>query len=132
MPSLSTPAVQSPAPEVRFVFAAPSPYTARFDATRAGLGIALELQRLAREQQLPVRPKNTTRGSSNAGAHQGMGEVCGSCVQWSPIHLRLGVRDQVGMSARERATSGKTLSRARSAVIKGTPSCWAAATNSQS
>ena len=44
-----------PAPEVRFVFAAPSPYTGRFDATRAGLGIALELQRLAREQALPVR-----------------------------------------------------------------------------
>lgn len=42
-------------PEVRFVFAATSPYTGRFDATRAGLGIALELQRLAREQQLPVR-----------------------------------------------------------------------------
>lgn len=51
-PALPAPA---PAPEVRFVFAAPSPYTARFDATRAGLGIALELQRLAREQQLPVR-----------------------------------------------------------------------------
>jgi len=44
-----------PVPEVRFVFAAPSPYTGRFDATRAGLGIALELQRLAREQALPVR-----------------------------------------------------------------------------
>ena len=55
MPSLSPPPVQSPAPEVRFVFAAPSPYTGRFDATRAGLGIALELQRMAREQQLPVR-----------------------------------------------------------------------------
>jgi len=51
-PALPVPA---PVPEVRFVFAAPSPYTARFDATRAGLGIALELQRLAREQQLPVR-----------------------------------------------------------------------------
>lgn len=44
-----------PVPEVRFVFAAPSPYTGRFDSTRAGLGIALELQRLAREQMLPVR-----------------------------------------------------------------------------
>lgn len=37
------------------MFAAPSPYTGRFDATRAGLGTALELQRLAREQQLPLR-----------------------------------------------------------------------------
>jgi hypothetical protein len=26
-----------------------------FDATRAGLGMALELQRIARQQQLPVR-----------------------------------------------------------------------------
>ncbi|MBM5825724.1 MAG: hypothetical protein FJ054_10275 [Cyanobacteria bacterium M_surface_10_m2_119] len=51
-PALPAPA---PVPAGRFVFAAPSPYTARFDATRAGLGIALELQRLAREQQLPVR-----------------------------------------------------------------------------
>ncbi len=55
MPILNQPAVQVPAPEVRFVFAAPSPYTGRFDAIRAGLGIALELQRVARQQQLPVR-----------------------------------------------------------------------------
>lgn len=52
--SLSLPA-PAPVPEVRFVVAAPSPYTGRFDATRAGLGMALELRRLAREQQLPVR-----------------------------------------------------------------------------
>lgn len=45
----------SPPPEVRFVLAAPSPYTGRFDATRAGLGIALELRRIAQEQGLPVR-----------------------------------------------------------------------------
>lgn len=55
MPIASLPAIPPPAPEVRFVFAAPSPYTGRFDATRAGLGIALELQRLSREQRLPVR-----------------------------------------------------------------------------
>jgi len=46
---------QAPPPEVRFVLAAPSPYTGRFDATRAGLGIALELRRLAQEHHLPVR-----------------------------------------------------------------------------
>ena len=55
MPTLPPKPAPAPAPEVRFVFAAPSPYTGRFDATRAGLGIALELQRMAREQQLPVR-----------------------------------------------------------------------------
>jgi hypothetical protein len=32
-----------------------SPYTGRFDATRAGLGIALELHRIAREHQLTLR-----------------------------------------------------------------------------
>lgn len=48
-------ATASPPPEVRFVIAAPSPYTARFDALRAGLGMALQLQRLAEEQRLPVR-----------------------------------------------------------------------------
>ena len=55
MPILHPPVVQTPPPEVRFVLAAPSPYTGRFDATRAGLGIALELHRLAREHHLPVR-----------------------------------------------------------------------------
>lgn len=55
MPTLQPPAVPPPPPEVRFVLAAPSPYTGRFDATRAGLGIALELRRLAQEHRLPVR-----------------------------------------------------------------------------
>lgn len=55
MPTVPPIPAPAPVPEVRFLFAAPSPYTGRFDATRAGLGIALELQRMAREQQLPVR-----------------------------------------------------------------------------
>ena len=55
MPTLSPMPAPAPPPEVRFVLAAPSPYTGRFDATRAGLGIALELHRIAREHQLPLR-----------------------------------------------------------------------------
>jgi hypothetical protein len=43
------------APEVRFITLAPSTYTHRFDCVRAGLGIALQLQRLSEEHQLPVR-----------------------------------------------------------------------------
>ena len=54
MSTLTPIPVPAQVPEVRFVFAAPSPYTGRFDATRAGLGIALELKRIAREQHLPV------------------------------------------------------------------------------
>lgn len=42
-------------PEVRFLCFAPSPYTGRHDAMRAGLGILLSLQRLAGEHRLPVR-----------------------------------------------------------------------------
>ena len=55
MPTLPPMPAPAPPPEVRFVLAAPSPYTGRFDATRAGLGIALELHRIAREHQLPLR-----------------------------------------------------------------------------
>ena len=55
MPTIPPKPAPAPVPEVRFVFAAPSPHTGRFDATRAGLGIALELHRMGREQQLPVR-----------------------------------------------------------------------------
>ena len=55
MPILPPMPAPAPPPEVRFVLAAPSPYTGRFDATRAGLGIALELHRIAREHQLPLR-----------------------------------------------------------------------------
>lgn len=42
------------APEVRFVTVAPSSYTMRYDSVRAGLGIALQLQRLSVEHALPV------------------------------------------------------------------------------
>jgi hypothetical protein len=42
-------------PEVRFLNFAPSPYTGRHDAFRAGCGILLSLQRLAREHKLPLR-----------------------------------------------------------------------------
>jgi hypothetical protein len=44
-----------PAPEVRFLCLAPSPYTGRHDATRAGLGIYLSLQRVAGEHKLNLR-----------------------------------------------------------------------------
>jgi hypothetical protein len=42
-------------PEVRFLNLAPSPYTQRHDAFRAGCGIVLSLERLAREHKLPLR-----------------------------------------------------------------------------
>ena len=42
-------------PEVRFLNLAPSPYTLRHDALRAGCGILLSLERLAREHKLPLR-----------------------------------------------------------------------------
>ena len=62
----------APAPEVRFVLAAPSPYTGRFDTARAALGMALELRRLATEQRLPLRlrllalPANAGRAEAAA------------------------------------------------------------------
>src|SRR6478672_3249175 len=40
--------------EVRFLNLAPSPYTQRHDAFRAGCGILLSLQRLVREHKLPL------------------------------------------------------------------------------
>ena len=42
-------------PEVRFLCFAPSPYTGRHDATRAGLGIYLSLDRVIREYKLDLR-----------------------------------------------------------------------------
>jgi hypothetical protein len=42
------------------------------------------------------------------------------------------LRIQPPQRSKARATPGNASSRARSAVTKGTPSCWAAATNSQS
>jgi hypothetical protein len=47
-------AAQGP-PEVRFLNLAPSPYTQRHDAFRAGCGIRLSLDRLVREHKLPLR-----------------------------------------------------------------------------
>jgi 4-amino-4-deoxy-L-arabinose transferase-like glycosyltransferase len=52
-PPASPPAAQA-APEVRFLCFAPSPYTKRHDALRAGLGIYLSLERLVGEHQLPL------------------------------------------------------------------------------
>ena len=43
------------AAEVRFLNLAPSPYTHRHDAFRAGCGILLSLERVAREHKLPLR-----------------------------------------------------------------------------
>jgi len=43
-------------PEVRFLCLAPSPYTHRHDALRAGMGIYLSLERVAREQRIELRP----------------------------------------------------------------------------
>ena len=42
-------------PEVRFLCFAPSPYTGRHDAMRAGLGIFLSLRRVAEEHKLALR-----------------------------------------------------------------------------
>jgi hypothetical protein len=42
-------------PEVRFLNLAPSPYTQRHDAFRAGCGILLSLERLVREHKLPLQ-----------------------------------------------------------------------------
>ena len=47
-------AAQDP-PEVRFLNLAPSPYTQRHDAFRAGCGILLSLERLVREHKLGLR-----------------------------------------------------------------------------
>ena len=42
-------------PEVRFLCFAPSPYTSRHDALRAGLGIYLSLEQVIGEHKLPLR-----------------------------------------------------------------------------
>ena len=42
-------------PEVRFLSFAPSPYTGRHDAMRAGLGILLSLERVSAEHRLSLR-----------------------------------------------------------------------------
>ena len=42
-------------PEVRFVCFAPSPYTSRHDAMRAGYGILLSLERVTKERKLTLR-----------------------------------------------------------------------------
>jgi hypothetical protein len=42
-------------PEVRFLSFAPSPYTSRQDAVRAGVGIHLSLRRVIEEYKLPLR-----------------------------------------------------------------------------
>src|SRR5690242_14768233 len=47
-------AAQEP-PEVRFLCFAPSPYTQRHDAMRAGLGILLSLRRVTEEHRLALR-----------------------------------------------------------------------------
>lgn len=53
--SVAARAAEPSAPEVRFLCFAPSPYTQRHDALRAGLGIFLSLQRVAGEHHLPLR-----------------------------------------------------------------------------
>jgi hypothetical protein len=52
---VSQPAAAQDKPEVRFLNLAPSPYTQRHDAFRAGCGILLSLERLVREHKLPLR-----------------------------------------------------------------------------
>lgn len=51
----ATAAAAQPAPEVRFLCFAPSPYTQRHDALRAGLGIYLSLEKIIAEHKLPLR-----------------------------------------------------------------------------
>jgi hypothetical protein len=47
-------AAAAPAQEVRFLSFAPSPYTGRHDALRAGLGIHLSLRKVIEEHKLPL------------------------------------------------------------------------------
>jgi hypothetical protein len=48
-------ALAQPLPEVRFLCFAPSPYSHRHDALRAGVGIHLSLQQLIAAEKLPLR-----------------------------------------------------------------------------
>lgn len=71
---LLTAAEAQQAPEVRFLCLAPSPYTHRHDAMRAGLGILLSLDRVAEEFRLPLNTSfyDAIPALGNAGKAQAL------------------------------------------------------------
>jgi hypothetical protein len=108
------------APEVRFLNLAPSPYTHRHDAFRAGCGILLSLERLAREHHLPLRvtfhdavPALEKPDQAKSLVHGARVLVVGGSTwaQGSAYYLRrffelVDAEDLAGMSATAWTTSG--------------------------
>jgi hypothetical protein len=107
-------------PEVRLLSLAPSPYTERHDAFRAGCGILLSLERLAREHKLPMRatfhdavPALEKPEQAKALVHGAQVLVIGGSTwaQGSAYYLRrflelVDAEDLVGVSATAWATAG--------------------------
>jgi len=107
-------------PEVRFLNLAPSPYTQRHDAFRAGCGILLSLERLAREHKLPLRatfydvvPALENAEKAKALVHGAQVLVVGGSAwaQGSAYYLRrffelVDAEDLAGVSATAWATAG--------------------------
>lgn len=107
-------------PEVRFLNLAPSPYTQRHDAFRAGCGILLSLERLAREHHLTLRatlhdavPALENAGKAKALVHGAQVLVVGGSTwaQGSAYYLRrffelVDAEDLEGTSATAWTTSG--------------------------
>src|SRR6185295_4507024 len=106
--------------EVRFLNLAPSPYTQRHDAFRAGCGILLSLERLAREHKLPLRatfhdavPALEKPEQAKALVHGARVLVVGGSTwaQGSAYYLRrffelVDAEDLAGVSATAWATAG--------------------------
>src|ERR1044071_9370663 len=109
-------------PEVRFLNLAPSPYTQRHDAFRAGCGILLSLERLAREHKLPLRatfhdavPALEKPEQAKALVHGARVLVVGGSTwaQGSAYYLRrffelVDAEDLAGVSATAWTTAGVT------------------------
>jgi hypothetical protein len=105
---------------VRFLNLAPSPYTQRHDAFRAGCGILLSLERLAREHKLALRATFFDAVPSLENAEQAKKLVRGARVlvvggsawaQGSAYYLRrffelVDAEDLAGVSATAWATAG--------------------------
>jgi hypothetical protein len=106
--------------EVRFLNLAPSPYTQRHDAFRAGCGILLSLQRLVREHKLPLTATFHDAVPSLENPDQAKALVRGARVlvvggstwaQGSAYYLRrffelVDAEDLAGVSATAWTTSG--------------------------
>ena len=107
-------------PEVRFLNLAPSPYTQRHDAFRAGCGILLSLERLIAEHKLPLRatyhdavPAIENPAKAKALVHGARVLVVGGSTwaQGSAYYLRrflelVDAEDLAGVSATAWATAG--------------------------